>query len=66
MPHVHKHKEGNVSEIVRWVPRKAMCQLGLGVAMLVAWLVLYNSFLSWISRPRDSEAVVLQTLALAR
>ena len=55
-----------MSEIVRWVPKRAMCQLGLGVALLVAWLVLYNSFLSWISRPRDSEAVVLRTLAIAR
>jgi len=55
-----------VSEIVRCVPKRAMCQLGLGVALLVSWLVLYNSFLSWISRPHDSEAVVLQTLAIAR
>jgi hypothetical protein len=55
-----------VSQMIRWVPRRAMCRLGVGVVLLVAWLVLYNSFLSWIGRPRDSEAVVLQTLAIAR
>jgi hypothetical protein len=51
-----------MSQTAQWVARRALYQLGLGVTLLVAWLILYDSFLSWIARPPDSEVAILRIL----